>query len=204
MKKFITNPYFKKGLPGDNGIDPVSTDVEAVKKLLSLCPKAAETPLAESAKLSHELGIKKLWFKDERDRMGLGSFKALGAAFVIASDAAENLKSFSKDANWSSALNGKTYISASAGNHGISLAAGARIFGAKAVIYLSKNVPSSFADKIRSFGAEVVVCGNDYEESLEGAKQEAEKNGLDAFVRCDLGWIRSRLASYAGIFSSCR
>ena len=169
MRKFITNPYFKKGLPGDNGIDPVSTDVEAVKKLLSLCPKAAETPLAESAKLSHELGIKKLWFKDERDRMGLGSFKALGAAFVIASDAAENLKSFSKDANWSSALNGKTYISASAGNHGISLAAGARIFGAKAVIYLSKNVPSSFADKIRSFGAEVVVYGNDYEESLEGS-----------------------------------
>ena len=48
MKKFITNPYFKKGLPGDNGIDPVSTDVEAVKKLLSLCPKAAETPLALS------------------------------------------------------------------------------------------------------------------------------------------------------------
>ena len=46
MKKFITNPYFKKGLPGDNGTDPVSTDVEAVKKLLSLCPKAAETPLA--------------------------------------------------------------------------------------------------------------------------------------------------------------
>ena len=29
MRKFITNPYFKKGLPGDNGIDPVSTDVEA-------------------------------------------------------------------------------------------------------------------------------------------------------------------------------
>ena len=77
----------------------------------------------------------------------------------------ENLKSFSKDAKWSSALNGKTYISASAGNHGISLAAGARIFGAKAVIYLSKNVPSSFADKIRSFGAEVVVYGNDYEVS---------------------------------------
>ena len=48
MKKFITNPYFKKGLPGDNGTDPVSTDVEAVKKLLRLCPKAAETPLEES------------------------------------------------------------------------------------------------------------------------------------------------------------
>ena len=95
MRKFITNPYFKKGLPGDNGIDPVSTDVEAVKKLLSLCPKAAETPLSDSSKLSRELGINKLWLKDERDRMGLGSFKALGAAFVIASDAAENLQSFS-------------------------------------------------------------------------------------------------------------
>ena len=133
MRKFITNPYFKKGLPGDNGIDPVSTDVEAVKKLLSLCPKAAETPLVESVKLSHELGIQILWIKDERDRMGLGSFKALGAAFVIASDAAKNLKSVSKDANWSSALNGKTYITDSAGNKGISIAADARKFAAKDV-----------------------------------------------------------------------
>ena len=41
MKKFITNPYFKKGLPGDNGIDPVSTDVKAVKKILTFSPKAA-------------------------------------------------------------------------------------------------------------------------------------------------------------------
>mgnify|MGYP006255026653 CR=1 FL=1 len=53
MRKFITNPYFKKGLPGDNGTDPVSTDVEAVKKLLSLCPKAAETRV--SAALGHKL-----------------------------------------------------------------------------------------------------------------------------------------------------
>ena len=98
----------------------------------------------------------------------------------------QKFKIFSKDANWSSALNGKTYISASAGNHGISLAAGARIFGARAVIYLSKNVPSSFADKIKSFGAEVVVYGNDYEESLEGAKQEAEKNGW--MLLSDVTW----------------
>ena len=59
MKKFITNPYFKKGLPGDNGIDPTSTDVDAVKKLLNLCPKAAETPLTEISKLNEELGVKK-------------------------------------------------------------------------------------------------------------------------------------------------
>ena len=36
MKKLIVNPFFQKGFPTENGKDPVSTDVEAVRKLLSL------------------------------------------------------------------------------------------------------------------------------------------------------------------------
>ena len=69
-----------------------------------------------------------LWVKDERERMGLGSFKALGAAYVIASDAQSLTES-----PCSTTLEGKTYVTASAGNHGLSLAAGAKIFGAKAI-----------------------------------------------------------------------
>ena len=91
MKKLIVNPFFQKGFPEENGIDPVSIDVEAVRKLLAMCPVAAETPLVASDALAKNLGISKLWLKDERNRMGLGSFKALGATFVIASHAAEKV-----------------------------------------------------------------------------------------------------------------
>ena len=61
-----------------------STDVNKVSSLLKKCPIASETPLLE---LSDFLPQGNLWVKDERERMGLGSFKALGAAYVIASDA---------------------------------------------------------------------------------------------------------------------
>ena len=91
MKKLIVNPFFQIGFPSENGKDPVSTDVEAVRKLLAMCPVAAETPLVTSDSLAKTLGINKLWLKDERNRMGLGSFKALGATFVIASHAADKV-----------------------------------------------------------------------------------------------------------------
>ena len=185
-KRFIKNPYFTKGFPQDNGIDKVSTDVEAVRKLLEMCPKASRTPLTSSISLADKVGVKNIWFKDERQRMGLGSFKALGAAYVIADHASKIVSTNASASEWKKALNGKCYVTASAGNHGLSLAAGARLFGAKAVIYLSRNVPSSFADKIRSYDAEVVVVGNSYEESMEGAQKAAADNNW--MILSDVTW----------------
>ena len=99
-----------------------------------------------------------------RGRMGLGSFKALGAAYVIAHEAQLG------------SLEGRTYVTASAGNHGMSVAAGAKVFGAKSVIYLSETVPAVFADRLREKGAEVVIEGSDYEASMAGAQAAAEAN----------------------------
>ena len=96
----------------DNAPFP-STNVDKVSNLLKKCPIASETPLLE---LEDFLPHGTLWVKDERGRMGLGSFKALGAAYVIASHAQE------LDENpCSTTLEGKTYVTASAGNHGLSL-----------------------------------------------------------------------------------
>ena len=49
-----------------------------------------------------------------------------------------------------------TFVCASAGNHGMAVAAGARVFGAKARIHLSATVPPAFADRLRAKDAEVV------------------------------------------------
>ena len=75
-----------------------------------------------------------------------------------------------------SSLKGRTFVTASAGNHGISLAYGAQQFGAKAIIYLSKTVPSNFVGYIKSFGAEVVIEGKNYEASMAAAEQASTKN----------------------------
>ncbi|MDJ0820440.1 MAG: pyridoxal-phosphate dependent enzyme [Paracoccaceae bacterium] len=154
------------------GIPFPTADVAPVQALLAQCPAHAQTPLTSLPDLAAQLGIASLHVKDERGRMGLGSFKALGAAHVIACDAvatgAEDL---------STALNGQTYVTASAGNHGLSVAAGARIFGAKAVVYLSDTVPHSFAEKLAAKGAEVVRAGRDYEASMDAAAETAAAKG---------------------------
>lgn len=178
--KLLNNPLRGKGMPAltANAQSLVSNDVASVMKLLQACPAAKPTPLVTASDLAHDLGIGGLYIKDERPRMGLGSFKALGAAYAIAKAAvAANSGEIGSAEDMATALNGAVYVTASAGNHGMSVAAGARIFGARAVVYLSKTVPAGFADKLRSFGAEVVIEGDDYEASMAGAQAAADKNG---------------------------
>ena len=153
---------------------PVSSDSKNVKKLISKCPMYAQTPLHECADLANLLGIGSLHIKDERPRMGLGSFKALGATYAIAKMAA---KSPLINDEPEKTLRGKTFITASAGNHGMSVAAGARIFGANSVIYLSETVPKEFAGRLREKGAKVIFEGGDYEASMQAAADCAELEG---------------------------
>ncbi|MEO1139536.1 MAG: pyridoxal-phosphate dependent enzyme [Pseudomonadota bacterium] len=165
----VKNPWRGEGLPEDRlpDVPMPSVDADAVACLLQACPKAATTPLAKVDGFGCEL-----WIKDERGRMGLGSFKALGAAYVIAHEA-----SLTGADDMTKALTGRTYVTASAGNHGMSVAAGARVFGAKAVIYISETVPDSFAERLRAKGAQVVREGNEYEASMAAAAKAADANG---------------------------
>lgn len=142
-----------------------SEDADAAALLLARCPAAAKTPLTSSPLLAARADVAAVYVKDERARMGLGSFKALGAAYVIARDAEAG------------SAKGQTYVTASAGNHGLSVAAGAAAFGSRAVVFLAESVPEGFAERLRSLGAEVCRAGSTYEDSMEAAAKEAEKNG---------------------------
>mmetsp|Transcript_7280 Transcript_7280/g.12202 ORF Transcript_7280/g.12202 Transcript_7280/m.12202 type:complete len:349 (-) Transcript_7280:2391-3437(-) len=172
----LHNPYRGVGLNVDALADiPFpSTNAKAPLALLARCPHAAETPLADAPALATTCGVASVTLKDERTRMGLGSFKALGAAYVIARDAAEGR------------AQGQTYVTASAGNHGLSVTAGAAAFGAKAVIYIAETVPESFAERLRAMGADVVRSGADYEASMEAAMAAAEAQG--AVLLSDSSW----------------
>ena len=142
-----------------------SVDADTPAELLARCPVAAPTPLVQSRMLAGRAGVGSVFLKDERHRMGLGSFKALGAAYVIARDARAG------------PLDGQTYVTASAGNHGLSVAAGTAAFGAKAVVYLAETVPEAFAMRLRELGAETRRAGAAYQDSMEAASAAAEANG---------------------------
>jgi diaminopropionate ammonia-lyase len=172
----ISNPWYGKGLPD---FDPsgVSVAVDAPLRLLQHCPVAQATPLANCSDLAKRLGLAGLHVKDERTRMRLGSFKALGAAYAIAKQADAKRAARGGDMPWEDTLKREVFVTASAGNHGLSVAAGARIFGAKAVIFLSESVPGDFADRLRSFGAEVVISGKTYEDSMSAALDRVKNQG---------------------------
>jgi len=169
----LQNPYRAAGgLEIDASIPYPSTESDRVLTLLARCPDYARTPMTQIKDPTTGADI---FVKDERARMGLGSFKALGAAYVIARAAQDG------------DISDQTYVTASAGNHGLSVAAGAKIFGARAVIYLSDTVPEGFAERLRDIGATVVRAGQDYEASMQAAACAATDNGWT--LLSDSSWI---------------
>ncbi|MDD9877018.1 MAG: diaminopropionate ammonia-lyase [Magnetovibrio sp.] len=146
--------------------------------MLGLCPAYQPTPLLASPALAAECGVGALLLKDETQRMRLGSFKALGGAFAVAQMISERAGEADPTSDAAKPVAaGLTFITASAGNHGLSVAAGARVFGAGAVIVLAATVPEGFAERIRTLGADVGRVDGDYEASVAHAQSSADENG---------------------------
>lgn len=180
--RHLPNPHRGPGLPDQQGLasGAAAADPSAAWALYARCPVAAPTPLLAVPEVAAELGVGQLWLKDERDRMGLGSFKALGAVHAIARLAARAVDAPGAPADqttMATALAGTTFVCASAGNHGLSVAAGAPVFGASAVIHLARTVPEAFAERLRARGARVVRSGDDYEAAMAAALDDAERRG---------------------------
>jgi diaminopropionate ammonia-lyase len=60
---------------------------------------------------------------------------------------------------------------------GLSVAAGARLFGARAAIFLAETVPEGFAARLQAKAARVVRAGADYDASMKAAEAAAAENG---------------------------
>jgi|TARA_R110002072_G_scaffold4706_5_gene32875 diaminopropionate ammonia-lyase len=163
--------------------------------LLAHCPRHAETPLHTLTGLADQLQLDRLFIKEEGPRLGLQSFKALGGAFAVARllqrHAAERLGRAIDPSELQSdelrALAGDlTVACATDGNHGRSVAAGARLFGFHCVIYLHQGVSAAREAAIAQFGARIVRCDGDYDDSVRQATEEAAQNGWT--VVSDTSW----------------
>lgn len=71
----------------------------------------------------------------------------------------------------------KGLITASAGNHAQGVAYAAKAYGCKAVIVMPTTTPLMKVNRTKSYGAEVVLYGDVYDEACEHALKLAEENG---------------------------
>jgi diaminopropionate ammonia-lyase len=137
----------------------------------------------------------RLLIKDERSRLGLASFKALGGIYAVArliakhwlSQTGQNLSAADYQQPAVRELAASiTFVCASAGNHGLAVARGAAHFGTRTRVHLAATVPEAFAERLRAEGAQVLRSGADYEASVALALQDAEQSG--AILLADGSW----------------
>ena len=144
-------------------------DPKQPRQLLEACPIYQPTPLSH-----YQIEGRNILIKDESQRMRLGAFKALGGVYAVAKLIESSIERPLRPQDYftetvKAHAQTLTFVCASAGNHGMAVAAGARLFGAKARIHLSDTVPETFSDRLKSLEAEVCRSGADYEESILAA-----------------------------------
>ena len=141
----------------------------------------AATPLHNLAEIAAEAGIGALHYKDEGSRFGLGSFKALGGAFaverVLRREGVEPDKTLrSQSAAGDGDGMAPTVVSATDGNHGRSVAWGARRCGVPCVIYMHHQVSAGRVRAVEALGARVEIVQGTYDDSVRQAASDAATN----------------------------
>ena len=122
---------------------------------------AIETNLIYSRFLSEQTE-NKIYLKPENLQI-TGAYKLRGAYYKISTLTDEE--------------RAKGLITASAGNHAQGVAYAAKAFGCKAVIVMPTTTPLMKVDRTKSYGAEVVLHGDVYDESAAYAAKLAEEKG---------------------------
>lgn len=148
--------------------------VTGVEALLRDCPRYAPSPLLALPALAADLGVADLLVKDESQRL-LGSFKSLGGAYASlqALSAAAGLTVEDLITRKRPAGSLPSLVCASAGNHGLAVAAAARLAGTHARIYISSGVPAIRVSRLRRQGAEVVLVEGTYDDAVRAAAADA-------------------------------
>jgi len=171
LSRYIFNKNFNFNRQNIINVCGEKNIIDAYKKISGWKDYNA-TPLIELKKLSDNLKLKNIFYKDESKRFHLKSFKALGGAYAV-----ERVKEGKKNI---------TVSTATAGNHGRSVAWGAQRLGLKCKIFISEYVSDARAEEMRKLGAEIIRVKGNYEKSLEECINQSNKNGWE--IVQDVAW----------------
>jgi diaminopropionate ammonia-lyase len=156
------------------------------RSTISGWPGYAPTPLLDLPDVAREVGVSSVHYKDESARFGLMSFKALGGAYAVVRHLLLVIqREVGETATVDDILAGRyadiverqTVCCATDGNHGRSVAWGARTFGCRAVIFIHATVSEGRRAAIEAFGAEVRRTAGNYDASVAEADATASREG---------------------------
>jgi diaminopropionate ammonia-lyase len=165
------NPRAVRGAPSDAELQIVSlAAARAARAELSTWPGFAPTPLRSLDPLARSSGIAALFYKDESQRLGLGSFKALGGAYAAGLAIRE----------WQSKHPGSdvaalTLTCATDGNHGRAVAFGAQRYGCNCVVHVHDHALPDKIAAIQALGAMVVRITGTYDDAVRFARNASTR-----------------------------
>jgi diaminopropionate ammonia-lyase len=194
---FLSNasPSYNQPLDAADAATLAREQANEVERFLTFRKNHAATPLKSLPALARELVVGSIHIKDESHRLGLGSFKALGGSYAVVRLLLEQASSkLGRPVDVSEIdtpavreiARELTVGCATDGNHGRSVAAGAQMVGAKAVIFVHSGVTDERVSAISRFGAEIVRVPGTYDDSVAVADQVCRDNGW--IVVSDTSW----------------
>jgi diaminopropionate ammonia-lyase len=169
---------------------PHAADVEAFHGSL---PGFRATPLAEVPRLAADLGVRRLFVKHERERLGLPSFKVVGAAWAVHRAIANRLgvvlppRFGATLAAARSLPPGTTLTTATDGNHGRALAHMASLLGLCCRVFVPSGLSEERIAAIEDEGADVVIVGGSYDDAVRRCAADAREHA-DRLLVSDTSW----------------
>ncbi|KAF4124725.1 Threonine dehydratase [Geosmithia morbida] len=158
-------------------------------------PRYEPTPLISLPDAAREIGVGQIHVKSEADRLGLPSFKILGASWATFRSLAEKLSlpldsrietvrdaAAAAAASSSSGSEFRVYC-ATEGNHGRAVARMASILGVAAEVHVPGHAHPVTVELIRSEGATVVVSRGNYDDAVLEATEASAKNESGILVQ---------------------
>jgi diaminopropionate ammonia-lyase len=151
----------------------------------------APSPVADAPGVAAQLGLRRLVVKLETERMGLPSFKILGASWATCRTLSrhagrdEPIATFPELRELAATFHGLTLVAATDGNHGRAVARMARLLDLEATILVPEHTAKARIDAIAGEGATVDVVRGSYDDTIKASAALAD----DAhFVISDTSW----------------
>ncbi|KAI0896077.1 acetylornithine deacetylase [Annulohypoxylon nitens] len=179
MTDFRRPIFFNPG--ARSWVAPRSTSSDSVTKFHQQLPNYHPTKLWELDDVAKEIGVQNVFLKDESSRLGLTSFKILGASWGTFREIAHKL-GLSLDVDLETmkhALASRpfTLYAATDGNHGRAVARMGTILSLPVEIHVPKDLDIGTIDMIRAEGANVLVSEGNYDTSIEDAAAATDLKG---------------------------
>ncbi len=169
-------------------------EIKEIKEFHQSFKEYEMTPIHDLKNLATEMGVEKIWVKDESYRFGLNAFKVLGGSYAIVKYLSQKLEiaiselSFEKlkSKEIKKELGDITFVTATDGNHGRGVAWAAENLGQKSVVFMPKGSAKTRLENIKKEGAQAEITDVNYDDTVRIAKEYAKNN--NGVIVQDTAW----------------